>query len=335
MPLLYLGPDDVRAAMPSVGERLDLARQTLIALVGDAELPPKLGVHPRPEASYTSAMPALLRGADGSGAEDLLGVKWVTAFPTNRELGLPAIHATVLLTDAVTGEPRAILDGAPITAERTAAVSGVALREWWPRELPGSLSSPHVSILGAGVQAQSHIEVLAEVCRQVGAKPTLTIADRNLDRAQGLADAAEATGAFAGADATTELVGAAATADVLLTMISFGSDRQIIPMKALERASLVVAVDYDMCIPADFARHSSIFVTDDISQFRATRSGSALAGYPDPDASIGEALSGRALDARQSGAVYANHLGVGLADVVFADAIVRRAAELGIGTRLT
>src|SRR6187549_2052232 len=99
MPLLYLGPDDVRAAMPTVGERLDLARQTLIALVEDAEMPPKLGVHPRPEASYTSAMPALLRGTGADGADDLLGVKWVTAFPTNRELGLPAIHATVLLTD--------------------------------------------------------------------------------------------------------------------------------------------------------------------------------------------------------------------------------------------
>ncbi len=80
-------------------------------------------------------MPALLRGSNGDGSDDLLGIKWVTNFPTNREMGLPAIHATVLLTDALTGEPRAVLDGAPITAERTAAVSGVALREWWPREL--------------------------------------------------------------------------------------------------------------------------------------------------------------------------------------------------------
>ena len=62
MPLLYLDADDVRAAMPPVRERLDLARRTMIALVADAELPPKLGVHPRPKASHTAAMPALLRG---------------------------------------------------------------------------------------------------------------------------------------------------------------------------------------------------------------------------------------------------------------------------------
>ena len=93
-----------------------------------------------------AAMPAWLRGPAEDGTEDLLGMKWVTAFPTNRSLGLPAIHATVLLTDALTGQPRAVLDGAPITAERTAAVSGVALREWWPR----TLDEPHVVILGAG-----------------------------------------------------------------------------------------------------------------------------------------------------------------------------------------
>ena len=179
--MLYLDADDVRAAMPPVGERLDLAQRAMVALVEDAEMPPKLGVHPRAVEAHTAAMPALLRGNGADGADDLLGVKWVTNFPTNRELGLPAIHATVLLTDAVTGEPRAILDGAPITAERTAAVSGVCLREWWPRTLPGA----HVAILGAGVQAKSHVEVLAEVCRQVGAEPTLTIADRNLERAQG------------------------------------------------------------------------------------------------------------------------------------------------------
>ena len=40
----------------------------------------------------------------------------MTAFPGNRDRGLPAIHATVLLNDASTGVPLAILDGGPITA---------------------------------------------------------------------------------------------------------------------------------------------------------------------------------------------------------------------------
>ena len=329
-PLLYMNADDVRAAMPDAGERLELARRTMIGLVDDARMPPKLGADARPAASHTAAMPAWLRGADESGAEDLLGMKWVTAFPTNRGRGLPSIHATVLLTDAMTGEPRAILDGAPITAERTAAVSGVALREWWPR----AIDMPHVVILGAGVQGKAHVDVLIEVCRQLSTNASLTVADRHQDRAQELADRAREAGAATSANGTTDLEEAAREADVLITMISFGLERQILPVDALSRASLVIGVDYDMCVPADYARRSSVFLTDDVAQFRSTRSGMLLAGYPDPDGSIGEALLGRALDTRGAGPTYVNHLGVGLADVVFADAIVRRARERGIGTEL-
>ena len=63
-PLRYLSADDVLAAMPDLDERLDLAERTMIALVADAELPPKIGVHPRPADSFVHAMPAFLRGAD-------------------------------------------------------------------------------------------------------------------------------------------------------------------------------------------------------------------------------------------------------------------------------
>ena len=136
--LRYLTADDVAAAMPPVAERLALAEQTLAAIDATADLPPKIGVHPRPPSSFAHAMPAFLRGSgaaggDGHAAEgDRLGMKWVSGFPANRELGLPAISAIVVLNDARTGQPIAILDGGPITAERTAAVSGVAISRFGP-----------------------------------------------------------------------------------------------------------------------------------------------------------------------------------------------------------
>ena len=131
----------------------------------------------------------------------------------------------------------------------------------------------------------------------------------------------------------TDLITAATAADVLLTMISFGSDRQIIPMEALARASLVVAVDYDMCIPAEFARRSSIFVTDDIPS-SGDQSGRRPRRLPRSRRVDRRGAVRSRSDARESGPVYVNHLGVGLADVVFADAIVRRATDLGLGTTL-
>src|SRR6478672_13098378 len=115
--------------MPDIDERLALAEQTMTALVADAELPPKIGVHPRPDGSFAHAMPASLRpaGPGSSVADDLLGIKWVTGFAGNRSVGMPAIHALIVLSDPATGVPQAILDGGAITAERTAAVSGVAI----------------------------------------------------------------------------------------------------------------------------------------------------------------------------------------------------------------
>ncbi|HYN48081.1 MAG TPA: hypothetical protein VER83_04395, partial [Candidatus Nanopelagicales bacterium] len=120
-PLRYLVLADVAACMPALPERLRLAERTLVGLVAGAELPPKIGVHPRPADSFAHAMPAHLRGADGDGARDLVGVKWIAGFPDNAAAGLPALHALVIVNDPRTGIPVAILDGGPITAERTAA----------------------------------------------------------------------------------------------------------------------------------------------------------------------------------------------------------------------
>ena len=326
-PLRYLSADDVRAAMPGVERRLELARTTMVALVDDAELPPKLGVHPRAESSLSHAMPALLRGRDTSGSDDLLGIKWVTGFPANRGRGIDAIHATVILSDATTGMPLAIMDGGPITAQRTAAVSGVALREWWPEN---GATAPRVGLVGAGVQGASHLEVLAHVAR--GA--SLTIADRDADRAQRLAATAHDLGCFTDVEATADTVAAISAADVVLTMVSFGPLRQTVPSAAFERAALVVAADYDMSVPAQVVNGARFFLVDDIAQFEDTRSETVFAGYPQPDGSIGEALIGRVPAPRAQGPVVVNHLGVGLADVVFADAIYRRATELGLGTEL-
>src|SRR4051794_18183808 len=145
-PVRYLAAADVLAAMPDLDERLALAERTLTALVSDAELPPKIGVHPRPPGSFAHAMPAHLRGADASGADDLLGMKWVAGFGGNHALGLPAINAGVILNDSSTGVPRAILDGGPITALRAAAVSRVGVRHFPPA---GGGRGPRGGCLGA------------------------------------------------------------------------------------------------------------------------------------------------------------------------------------------
>ncbi len=71
-----------------------------------------------PDASLL-VMPAWAAGGSG-------GVKIVNVTPGNAKRSLPAVTASYLLFDAVTGEHKALLDGGELTARRTAAVAAVA-----------------------------------------------------------------------------------------------------------------------------------------------------------------------------------------------------------------
>lgn len=324
----YLSAADVLAAMPPVEERLALAERTMTALGGDAELPPKIGVHPRPAGSFAHAMPAALRPLDGDGATDLLGLKWVAGFPGNRAAGLPAIHATVLVNDPATGVPRAILDGGPITALRTAAVSGVAIARFRPR-VEGRPT--RVTIVGAGVQCRSHLEVVGHVLPGAA----VTIVDRHAERAEALAEEARATAGIGAAIAGTDARAATLEADVVVTAVSFAdpAHRQVMDGSWLAPDALVVPVDYATMCAASVARDAALFLVDERGQFLANREAGQFDDYPDPDATFGEAIVAGAPRPKH-GRVVATHLGVGLADVVFADAILRVAEASDLGTML-
>jgi ornithine cyclodeaminase/alanine dehydrogenase-like protein (mu-crystallin family) len=328
-PLYYLTAADVRAAMPALQERLALAERTMTALVADAEMPAKIGVHPRPSGSFAHAMPAWLRGVAVDGADDRLGIKWVSGFgAANAALGIPAIHAIVVLNDARTGLPVAVLDGGPITAERTAAISGVVIRRYAPT-VNGRPS--RAVIVGAGVQGRSHVPVLGEVLPGVG----LAIHDRHPERAAALAETARATPGIADARVADDLLEATRAADVVITAAAFTTPerRGALGTDAFGPDALVVAVDYATLVGPDVARDAGLFLTDDRAQFLGNRDAGQFDGYPDPGATIGEAiLAGTPRPA--AGRVLVTHLGVGLADVLFGDAIATRAAAMGLGTEL-
>jgi ornithine cyclodeaminase/alanine dehydrogenase-like protein (mu-crystallin family) len=333
-PLRHISAAEVSAAMPPIRERLALAERTMRALGRDADLPPKIGVHPRQPGSLAHAMPALLRGEAADGSEDLIGAKWITGFPANPAMGLPAYHAVILLSDTVTGEPLAVMDGAAITAARTAAISGTVIRHFLPEITRQDRRPMRVAVLGAGAQARSHLPVIGYVLP--GTQVRLT--DIDATRASALAGEASGTEGIGSARAVSSVREAVESADVVISTISFGPNRQALDPAWLGRGVLFVAVDYDMQAPAALAREA-FFVVDERDQFLATRAGPVFTGYPDPDATIGELLlSGPSPepDTSPSGAgrILVTHLGVGLADVVFASAILARAEQLGLGRPL-
>ncbi|HEV2350059.1 MAG TPA: ornithine cyclodeaminase family protein [Terriglobia bacterium] len=88
-----------------------------------------------------------------------LSTKLVSVFPGNERLGLPSHQAVVLVFDSKNGTPLAMMDGASITAIRTAAGSALATR------LLSRPESQVLTLLGTGVQARAHAKAITRVRR--------------------------------------------------------------------------------------------------------------------------------------------------------------------------
>ncbi len=321
-PIRYLTAADVDATLPDLATQVALAARALRAIgEGAAETPPKIGVHPRPGA-LLHAMPAWLR------SEDLVGLKWVSAFPANNARGVPAVNGLVVLNDAETGLPICVMDAARITAVRTAAVSGVALERYAPRD------ARTAAVLGAGVQARSHLPHL------IRAIPggELLVYDRHRERAESVAAEAMAGGASSAA-VTDSAREATEAADIVVTVGAFGSHSQVMTADWLRPGALVVAVDFAVYVAASVAREATRFLVDDRAQFMTYRDAGHFQDYPDPTTTLGEALAAGAAEERPGpsggdGRTVVSHLGVGLADVLFAEAVRVAAVAAGVGVLL-
>ena len=133
-------------------EAIDLMRDGFIALSsGRVEVPIRLNMPLAEHDGRTLFMPVY--GPDYG----QVGLKVVAVHPGNTVRNLPFIHAVVMVIDAKTGVPMAIMDGEYITALRTGAGAGLAT---------DLLSLPEARVLGifgAGVQARTQLEAVFAV----------------------------------------------------------------------------------------------------------------------------------------------------------------------------
>jgi ornithine cyclodeaminase/alanine dehydrogenase len=112
---------------------------------GKAVQPMRVGMQIPRHPGSLELMPGYLEESDA------LAVKVLTGRRENPRVGLPIIHATILLLDPPTGRLLAILDGGSITAARTAAASGVATRYM------ARAGARVMAAIGTGRQARTHL----------------------------------------------------------------------------------------------------------------------------------------------------------------------------------
>ena len=306
MSLLYLTREEVARLLPAVPDQLDLVEETYRAVgAGRVELPPKPGIHPRPD-SFIHAMPAYLRD------DDVAALKWVAGYPANKERGLPYITGLIVLNDPETGVPAAIMDGAEITAARTAAASGVCIRRFAPE------AWNRAAVLGAGEQGRFHAEVLRELNPDVA----ILAWDPHPERVASLGDRVEAAPGPREAVEGSEVV---VTAGPIVE-----NPESPLTSDWLGEHSLGLPIDFDFYFSAEAVEAAELFLVDDVGQFDYYRSLGHFQGWPEPEGSVGEALARDGSPAR----VVCCNLGIGALDAAFAARVLAAARDRGIGAEL-
>jgi ornithine cyclodeaminase/alanine dehydrogenase-like protein (mu-crystallin family) len=150
--LLILNAEQVAELLPMT-ECIELMADALASLArGEVYQPLRTIIRPPDARGLLGLMPAFRHGEHGA-----FGLKAICVFPGNPAMGKDAHQGGVLLFSQDTGEPLALMNASEITAIRTAAVSAVATR------LLARADAAELGIIGAGVQARTHLVALASV----------------------------------------------------------------------------------------------------------------------------------------------------------------------------
>ncbi len=146
-----LSREDVRRALP-MRQAIEVMKGAFAQLSsGQADAPLRTALDVPDHNGVTLFMPAYLS------ADDQMAVKIVSVFNDNPAQGLPLIHALVVVVDATTGKPAAVMDGTYLTALRTGAASGAAT------DLLARKDARVVAVFGAGAQGRTQLEAVCAV----------------------------------------------------------------------------------------------------------------------------------------------------------------------------
>src|SRR5688572_30525412 len=152
MELLVLGHDEVTQLLP-MASCMEVMRHAMRGLAdGEACQPLRSTVMVPGLPGFLGLMPGYV-----GGPQPCLGIKFIGIFPGNPKIGKDAHQGVVMVLDAATGEPRAVLDASAITAIRTAAVSAVAT------DALARDDATTLTVIGTGVQAMAHARAVAKV----------------------------------------------------------------------------------------------------------------------------------------------------------------------------
>ncbi len=321
--IAYLTRDDIERFTGSHESILEAVETGLKATASDdAVVEPTVYVKPQ---GAPGGM-ATIRGAILS--QGLIGIKTVGSYPDNRNKGLPPDPGFMALFDLETGIPKALLDGAPVTTIRTAAMTALGAR-YLARSRSRVLA--HIGARGIAAWAIRFLDSMFELDEI-----------RLLSRTRESLDAAIAdfgNDLRATIVATDSWEDCAANADIVVDGSSRTKDAVLLPTSAIKPGATVIVYGAFSCFDDDvFGRIDKVFVDRwhdygpgqvgamirHMASGHLTREG--LSGFLGDLAVAGQ--SGRSSDDE---IILFWHRGLAPCDITLANFFLRQAARTGSG----
>jgi ornithine cyclodeaminase/alanine dehydrogenase len=319
--LLFLSREDIEETGISLKDVISAVEQAFREKgEGHAEMPPKPGIHPAPDA-FIHAMPAYLPRLRAA------GIKWISGYPDNYKRGLPYFSGLVVLNDPDTGLPTCVMDGAWITAKRTGAATTIAAKYLARHD------SKILGILGLGVQGRSNLEALHEAFPTIEAVRAYDTSTVNQQRY--IDEMTQKTGLTI--QPVTTPRAAVEGSDIIVTAGRMPKEpNPVIDKDWLRDGVFACPLDFGSYWKPNAMHSMEKFCTDDTEQLLYYKSMGYFEDLPSVYANLDQIVLGRKPGRENNQEkIMSMNLGLAIEDLSVAVRVFERAKKKGIGHWLT
>ena len=321
--LRYLSQEDILSLNIPYRDVIESVRAVMSAHGnGLCQVPPKIHVNTRPSA-FLNAMPAYVGGSG-----EIAGLKWVGGYPNNRTKNLPVTTGLMVLNDAETGRPLAVMDCRWITAVRTAAVAAITAQYCSVRDTRA------MTIIGAGEQGKWNarlIKITVPTLKKILIGDIYRPAvEQYLTKMRPLLPDVE----IEPIDTEADRQKAIDESQILLTATQRG-DKPIIYSRMLHKGMLGIPLESTAWEGTAYS-HADRFVCDDWNLVQVyLREGKYTDGLPAEHQLLGDIINGKAIGrANDDEFVIASSHGIALSDLAVAQMVYHLAEACDAGVVL-
>jgi len=309
----------------------DVERAYVLTEQGDVLVPGKCvmrwGSTPEDENTLgrINAMPGYI-----GGEYNMAGIKWIGSGPMNYKKGLPRASVITVLNDPDTKLPICIADGTEVSAKRTGASGGVAMK------LLSRKDSSVLTICGAGAQGRTQLEAALIV------RPTIKkvyVYDIRKENSQRFVE--ESAAKYPGVEFTAVETPEQGVRESDITVCATLANEPFIHSEWLKKGCLLINLaEYE--VTYNCVKMASKIVVDNWDTIKH-RMVSTLAMMwrdgiikdEDITAQLGQILAGtKSGRENDDEIIYFNAVGTGILDLAVTTRCYRKALEQGIGTKI-